>query len=78
MDAIKPYKCLICGKAFDDPSNAKRHVGARQGDCFRQDAVVLRRRVAIRASDRVVRGREHMEDYVSHRFLPVVQDHPWT
>ena len=77
MDAIKPFKCSICGKAFDDSSNAKRHVGAApNGDCFRQNAVVLRRRVTIRASDRVVGGRERVvEDYVSHRFLPVAQDH---
>jgi len=76
MDAIKPYKCSICGKAFDDSSNAKRHVGAPVGKCFRQGAVVLRRRVTIRASDRVVGGRERVvEDYVSHRFLPVAQDH---
>jgi hypothetical protein len=37
---------------------------------------VLRRRVTIRASDRVVGGCERVvEDYVSHRFLPVAQDH---
>ncbi len=75
IDAIKPCKWSICGKAFNDSSNAKRHVGARQGDFFRQDAVVLRRRVTIQASDRVVGGSERVEDYVSHRFLPVAQDH---
>ncbi len=65
MDAIKPYKRSICGKAFNDSSNAKRHVRARQGDCFLCEAVVLRRQVAIRASDRVVGGRKRVKNYVS-------------
>ncbi len=74
MDAIKPYKCLICEKAFDDSSIAKQHVRARKGDCFRRDVAVLHRHAAIRASDRVVGGRKRVEDFVSCRFPPV-QDH---
>ena len=75
MESVKPYKCSICGHAFDDSSNAKRHVGARRGACFKRDAVVLRRHVEIRASDRVVGGRERVEDYASGRPFPPVEDH---
>ena len=59
---MKRYKCSVCGKTFDDVSNARRHVGARSS-CFRRNAVVQRTSVVIRASDRVVGGREHVEDY---------------
>ena len=63
---MRPFICSICGKTFDDSSNAKRHVAARTGGCFRRNAEVLRRRVEIRASDRVVGGRERFDDYVSN------------
>ena len=63
---MRSFKCSICGKTFDDSGNAKLHVAARTGACYRRNAEVLRRRVAIRASDRVVGGRERVDDYVSN------------
>ena len=71
---MKPFKCSICGKTFDVSSNARRHVAAR-GSCLRENAVVQRTNVVIRASDRVVGGREHVEDYgVPSRRVPSVED----
>ena len=67
---MKSFKCSVCGKTFDIISNARRHVGARSS-CFRSNAVVQRTSVVIRASDRVVGGREHVEDYgVPSRRVP--------
>jgi hypothetical protein len=63
---MRPFICSICGKAFDDSTKAKQHVAARTGGCSRRNAEVLRRRVEIRASDRVVGGRERFDDYVSN------------
>ena len=63
---MRPFICSICGKTFDDPTKAKQHVAARSGGCTRRNAKVLRRRVEIRASDRVVGGRERFDDYVSN------------
>ena len=73
--AMKPYKCSICGKCFDDSRNAKRHVGARNGACFRRCAVVQRSNIEIRASDRIVGGREHVDDYgMSSPPVPAFED----
>ena len=63
---MRPFICTNCGKTFDDPTKAKQHVAARTGGCTRRNAEVLRRRVEIRASDRVVGGRERFDDYVSN------------
>jgi hypothetical protein len=72
---MKKFKCSICGKPFDDFSNAKRHVRARGSECLRKNAVVQLRDVVIRASDRVVGGHERVEDLgVASRRVPAQED----
>ena len=70
---MKPFKCSICGKRFFTSSNTKKHIAGRRSGC--RDAVVQRVNIVIRASDRVVGGREHVEDYgVPSRRVPSVED----
>ena len=70
---MKSFKCSICGKRFFTSSNTKKHIAGRRSGC--RDAVVQRVNIVIRASDRVVGGREHVSDhYRPPQRVPSIED----